>query len=87
MSKTSDKIFYCHDSDLYWPTSIKYIIQWFPFLAITEHTESILKLKQGLITSLSKVLSVFNFRLIDDRNKVEAVSIRFIHCKKEKFYT
>ena len=44
-----------HDSDLYWPTSIKDTIQWFPFLTIMEHTENILKPNKGLIPSLLKV--------------------------------
>ena len=56
MSKPSEKKeIDCRDSDLYWPTKIKYTIQWFPFLAIMEHTANILKPKQGLLTSLIKV--------------------------------
>ena len=41
-----------HDSDLYWPTSIKYTIQWFPFLAIMEHTANIINPKKEIIPSL-----------------------------------
>ena len=47
------------DSDLYWPTSIKDTIQWFPFLAVMEHTANILKPNKGLITSLLKVFYMF----------------------------
>ena len=70
------------DSDLYWPTTIKYTIQWFPFLAIMEHTANILKPKQGLTTSFLNIFAMFELRLIDDRNKVAVIAIRYIHCKK-----
>ena len=73
----------CHDSNLYWPYSIKDTIEWFPFLAIMGHTANILKPNKGLIPSLLKIFSVFELRLTDDRDKVEAVSIRCINCKKE----
>ena len=84
MSKPSDKKeIDRHDNNFYWPTSTKYTIQWFTFITIMEHTANILKPKQGLITSLLKVFSMFELSLIDDRNKVEAISIRCINCKKE----
>ena len=35
------------DSDDYWPTSTKDIIQWFPFLAIMEHTANIMEIIIG----------------------------------------
>ena len=57
-------------------------MQWFTFLTIMEHTANILKPKQGLITSLLKVFAMFELRLIDDRNKLEAIAIRGINCKK-----
>ena len=61
MSKPSDKKeIDCHDSDLYWPTKIKYTIQWFPLLSIMEHTENILNPKQGIITSLLKLFSILS---------------------------
>ena len=84
MSKPSDKKeIDCHDSDLYWPTKTKYTIQWFPFLSIMEHTANILNPKQGIITSLLKVFTMFGLSLIDDRDKVQSISIRCINCKKE----
>ena len=43
--------FNCHDSESNWPTSIKYTINWFPFLAIMEHTANIIKTNKGLISS------------------------------------
>ena len=46
------------DSGDYWPTSIKDTIQWFPFIAIMEHTANITK-KNGLISSLLKVFAIF----------------------------
>ena len=58
MSKPSEKKYH-RDSDLNWPTTIKDTIWWFTFLAIMEHTENILKPKQGLITSLLKLFSMF----------------------------
>ena len=82
MSKPSGK-FDLHDSDLYWPTTIKYKIQWFPFLAIMEHTANIINPKQGLITSLLNPFSMFILRLIDYRYKVEYISIMCINYKKE----
>ena len=73
----------CPDSNLYRPTKIKDSIQWFPFLAIMEHTANIIKPKQGLIISLLKVFAMFELRLIYDRDKLEAIAIRFINSKKE----
>ena len=86
MSKPSDKKeIDCHDSDLYWPTSIKYTIRWFPFITIMEHTENILNLNKGQIPSLLKVFDMFELRLIDDKDKVESIAIRCINCKKNRF--
>ena len=48
-----------------------------------EHTANILNPKQGLITSLLKVISMFDFHLIDYIDKVEAIAIRYVNCKKE----
>ena len=62
---------------------MQYIIHWFPSITIMEHTAIILKPKQGLINLLLKVFSMFEFRLIDYRDKVKAVYIRCINCKKE----
>ena len=48
MSKNSDKKeFDCHDSNLYWPTTIEGTIQRFTFLTIMEHTENMLILNKG----------------------------------------
>ena len=57
----------CHDIGLYWPTSIKDTIQWFPFLDIMEHTANIMKTKNGLISSLLKVFAMFELRLLSDK--------------------
>ena len=60
MSKPSDKKeIYCHGDNSYWTTSIKDTIQWFPFLAIIEHTANILEPNKWLIPSLLKVFSMF----------------------------
>ena len=73
----------CHGSDLYWPTTIKDTIQWFPFLDILEHTANNMKTNKRLISSLFKVFTIFELRLIDDRDKVEDLAIICINCKKE----
>ena len=59
-----------HDSDLYWPTTKKYIIQWFLFITMMEHTANIIKPNKGLINSLLRAFSMFELRLIDNRDKV-----------------
>ena len=83
MSKTSDeKEIDRHDSDLYWPTTIKDTIQWFSFLDIMEHTENILNPNKGIIPSLLKLFVLFELRLMDDGDTVEAIAIRFVNCKK-----
>ena len=48
-----------------------------------EHTENIINTNRGLIPSLLRVFGMFGLRLIDDRDKLEAVAIRCINCKKE----
>ena len=46
--KTSEKKkLHCVDSGDYWPTSIKEIIQWFPFLTIMEHTANMMEKIMG----------------------------------------
>ena len=83
MSKPSEKNkIYRHDSNLYWPNTIKDTIQWYPFLTIMEHTANILKPKQGLLNSLLKVFAMFELRLINARDKLEAIDIMCINCKK-----
>ena len=59
MSKPSDKKeMYRNESNLYWPTSIKYTIQWFPCPIIMEHTTNILKPYKCIISSLLKFFHV-----------------------------
>ena len=43
-----------HYSDLYWPTSIKYTIKWFPFLTIKEHTVIIILINIGQTAALNR---------------------------------
>ena len=47
-----------------------------------EQTANIINPKQGLITSILKVFSMFELRLIDDGDKLEAIDIRCINYKK-----
>ena len=58
----------CHDSDSYWPTSIRETIQLFHFLTIIEHTENILNTEKGLINSLLKVFYTFQLILFYDKH-------------------
>ena len=71
-----------HDSNLYGPTKIKDTVQWFPFITIMEHTANILKPNKGIITSLLKVFSMFELHLINNKDKLYAIAIRRINCKK-----
>ena len=64
------------------------MIQWFPFLAIVEHTAHTLKPNKGLIPSLLKVFAIFQLNLFYDRhneegNVVGARDIRCTDCNKE----
>ena len=47
-----------------------------------ENTANILKPKQGLVASLLKLFEIFELRLINYRDKLEAISIMCINCKK-----
>ena len=68
---SAKKEIYRHDSDLYWPTSIKDTIQWFPFLTIIEHTANIINPNKGIIPSLLKVFPMFQLRLFYDKHDEE----------------
>ena len=48
-----------------------------------EHTENIINPNKWIMPSLLKVFDMFELRLIDDRDKLEAIAIRCINCKKE----
>ena len=77
-----------HDSDLYWPTTIKDTSHWFPFLSVIEHTTNILNPNKGLIPSLLKLFAMIQLRLFDDKqdeegNVVDIISIMCISCNKE----
>ena len=73
---------------MYWPTSIKDTIKWFPFLTITENTANILNPNKGLIPSLLNVFPMIWLFLFDDKeyeevNVVGVIDIRCINLKKE----
>ena len=81
--KPSDKNkFNCHNSEDLWSTSIKYKIQWFPFLTIMEHTAKFIEKNNGLISSLLKEFYMFELRLNYGKEKLYFISIRFINCEK-----
>ena len=48
-----------------------------------KHTANIIKPNKGLFYSLLKAFAMFELRIIDDRDKVKAIGIRCINCKKE----
>ena len=80
MNKPSEKKkIHCFNSDEHWPTSIKDSIQWFPFLTIMEHTANIMKTNNGLISSLLKMFSMFEISLSYEDEKLDVVSIKYIH--------
>ena len=63
-----------HDSNLYWTTSIKDIIQWIFFsIQYIEHTSNILNSDKGLIPSLFKVFPCFScvYFILNIMKKVE----------------
>ena len=81
--KTSDKKeIDRHDRNLYWPTLIIDTIQWFTFITMMKHTANILNPNKRLIISLLMGFAMFELSFIDDRERVEAIDIRCINCKK-----
>ena len=61
MYKPSDtKYIDRHDRDLYWPTSIKDTIQWFPVFTTIEHTANVINQNKGLFPSLLNVFLCFS---------------------------
>ena len=76
-----------NDSDSYWPTSIKYTIQWLPFITIIEHTSNIINPNKGRITSLLKSFAIFQLRLFydihdEEGNVADEISIRCSNFNK-----
>ena len=65
--------FNLHDSDDYWPTSIKETIQWFTFLTIVKYTANIMKKNCRLISSLLNVLVMFEYRLSYKEGNLDVV--------------
>ena len=48
-----------------------------------EHNANILKPNKGIIPSLLKVFAIFELRLIDDGDKVEAIAIMRINHQRK----
>ena len=48
-----------------------------------EHTANILKPNKAMIPSLLNLFAMFELCLIDDKDKLDAIAIRCINCKKE----
>ena len=75
----------------YWPTSIKDVINWFPFLNIMEYTADKIYNDIILLPSLLKICPVFQMRFwydkeSDDKNDVKIVAIRCINCGIKQVY-
>ena len=68
---------------MYWPTSIKDTINWFPFIDIMEHTANIMKTNKGIIPSLLNTFVVFVLHFIGYKEHLEVLAIRCINFKKE----
>ena len=48
-----------------------------------EHTANIMKTNKGLISSLLKISSMFELRLLSDKEKMDIISKPCINCKIE----
>ena len=58
---------------------------WFSFLSIIQHTENKMQDDKGLISSLLKMFSIFERRLIYGGKDFDTVSLKCINCKRETF--
>ena len=76
-----------HDSDSYWPTSIKYTIDWFPFCTIMEHAKNIMKTNKGLILSILKLFSMFELCLIGKKIAIGRHSYKMYQLLKKQVYS
>ena len=47
-----------------------------------EHTTNIMKPNKGIIPSLLKEFAIFELLLIGDKEKLDAIAIMCINCKK-----
>ena len=72
-----------HDSDEYWPTSIKYTIKGIPFLTFMEYTANIMKTNKQLISSLLRLFAMFELCLLSGEEKLDVIAIRCINCRIE----
>ena len=68
----------------HWPASIKSTCHWFPFHAIMEHTGNIMQDYTHLMSSLLKMLSVFEIRLSYGEKYVYTLCLKCINCKKKQ---
>ena len=79
ISSDKKKITRQADQD-HWPVSIKSTLQWFPFHAIMEYTGNIMQDDTHLMSSLLKMLSMFEICLSCGDNDLEIVSLKCINC-------
>ena len=67
----------------HWPESIKSTPQWFPFLEMIEYTGNVMQDDTHLTSSLVKMFSLFEIRLICGDDNLDTLSLNFINFKKE----
>ena len=58
-------------------------MQWIPFLTVMEHTPNKIQENKVLISSLSKMSSMFEIRLSFGEKYLDALSIKCINYKGE----
>ena len=72
----------------YWPTIIKEVINWFPFLDIMDYTVDKIQNEITLLTTFLKQISMSQMCFCynkepDEKNDVKIIAIRCIHCGRE----
>ena len=73
----------CRDKIKHWPESIKSTLQWFPFLEMMEYTGIEMQDDTHITSSLLKMFSMFEIRLICGDDNLDTFSLKCVNCKKE----
>ena len=80
-----------HDKMTYWPTSIKEVINWFPFLDIMKYIADRIYNQITLLPSLLKMFTMLQMSFWydkepDDQNDMKVIAISCNNCGKETDY-
>ena len=67
----------------HWHSSIKSIIQWFPFNTIMKYTGNTIQDDTHLISSSLKMFSMFKICLSYGQKYLDTLCLKCINCKKE----